>query len=109
MTKLLFFCKRFPLVLDLGGLVLPLLADDLGDLWVGKTRILSDDLGLMVLTVQNESYEKSVPELMQIVWVRFFPTITRSRDLGIRLADTDVRGRVATARAGVHWRCTCTI
>ena len=59
-TKLLLFCKRFPLVLDLGGLVLPLFADDLGDLWVGKAGILSDDLGLMVLTVQNESYTKLV-------------------------------------------------
>lgn len=80
MTKLLFLCKRFPLVLDLGRLILPLLADDLGDLWVGKTRILSDDLGLMVLTVQDESYAKSVPELIKIVWYASFLPL---RGLGI--------------------------
>lgn len=60
MAKLLFFRKRFPLVLDFRRLVLPLFADDLGDLWIGKAGILGDDLGLMVLTIQDESYEKSV-------------------------------------------------
>ena len=59
-AKLLFFRKRFPLVLDFRRLVLPLFADDFGDLWVGKTRILGNDLGLMVLTVENERCEKSV-------------------------------------------------
>jgi len=51
MTALLLFGKRFPLVLDLGRLVLPLLADDLGDLWIGEAWVLSNYLGLVVLTV----------------------------------------------------------
>lgn len=40
---------------------------------------------------------------------RLYHTVARSGDLGVRLTDTDVRSRIATARAGVHWRCSRTI
>jgi len=50
-AKLLFFSEPFPLVLDLDRLVLPLLADDLGDIGVRKAWILRDDLSLMMLAV----------------------------------------------------------
>lgn len=51
MTKLLFLSECFPLVLDFRGLVLPLLADDLGDFWIRKAWILGNNVGLMVLAV----------------------------------------------------------
>jgi len=51
MAKLLFFSKSLPLVLDLNRLVLPLLADDLGDLGIRKAGVQRDDLGLMMLAV----------------------------------------------------------
>jgi len=54
MTELLLLSKRFPLVLDFDGLVTPLLSDDLGDLGVRKTRVLGNDLGLVMLAVEDE-------------------------------------------------------
>ena len=51
MAEFLLFGKGFPLVLDFGWLIAPLFADDLGDFWISKTWMLSNDLGLMVLTV----------------------------------------------------------
>ena len=54
MAELLLFSKGLPLVLDFGWLIAPLFADDLGDLWISKTRMLSNDLGLVVLTIQNK-------------------------------------------------------
>lgn len=56
MSKFLFFCERFPLILLLGRLVLPLLTDDLGDLWIGESWIPGNDVGLMMLTVEYEGY-----------------------------------------------------
>jgi len=50
-AKLLLFGQCFPLVLHVERLVLPLLADDFGDLRVREPRVLGDDAGLMVLTV----------------------------------------------------------
>jgi len=55
MADLLVFRKRLPLVLDFWGLVLPLFADDLGDFRVGETGVLGDYVGLVMLTVQDES------------------------------------------------------
>lgn len=51
MAKLFFFCKSLPLVLDLGRLVAPLLANDLRYLGIGETRVLRNDAGLVVLTI----------------------------------------------------------
>lgn len=57
MAEFLLFCKSFPLVLNFDRLAAPLLADDLGYLWVGEAGMLSDDLGLVVLTVKDECYK----------------------------------------------------
>lgn len=70
-ADLLLFSKRFPPCFDLWSLVLPLLADDFGNLRVRETGILSDDLGLLVLAIQDEG-------------------VPGSRDLGLWLADADV-------------------
>lgn len=89
MTKLLFFCERFPLVLDFDGLIAPLLSDDLGDLRICKTWILRDDLGLMMLAIKDEGLVLSVSS-----GHRLRPgsrTVARSRDLRIRLTDADLR------------------
>lgn len=55
MAEFLFLSKRFPLVLGLWRLILPLLANDLGDLWIGKTRVLGNNLRLVLLTIEDES------------------------------------------------------
>lgn len=60
MAKLLFFGESFPLVLHFRRLVAPLLADDLGYYWIGKTGILGDDLSLMMLAIEDECYGISV-------------------------------------------------
>ena len=54
MAKLLLFGKSFPLVLNFNGLIAPLLTDDLRDLWIRKPRMLSNDLGLVMLAVKDE-------------------------------------------------------
>jgi hypothetical protein len=54
MADLLFICQSFPAVLDFFWLVSPLLADDFGDLRVGKPGVVSDDLSLVVLSVEDE-------------------------------------------------------
>lgn len=56
MALFLFLGKSPPLVLVLFTLVSPLLSDDLGYLRVGKPRVLSDDLALMVLSIQDEGF-----------------------------------------------------
>jgi len=43
--------QSLPLILALFGLVTPLLADDLGYLRVGKTRVLRYYLSLVMLTI----------------------------------------------------------
>jgi hypothetical protein len=48
--------QQLPLVLALLGLQAPLLADDLGDLWVGEPRVLLHHLRLVVLAVKNEGW-----------------------------------------------------
>lgn len=60
MAKLLFLSERFPLSLDFDCLIAPLLANDLGDLRVGETGILRDDLGLMMLAIEDECFAMSV-------------------------------------------------
>lgn len=54
MSEFLLFSKRLPLVLDFDWLIAPLFADDLGDLWISKTRMLSNDLGLVMLTIEDK-------------------------------------------------------
>lgn len=51
MSELLLFGKCLPLAFHLRWLILPLLTDDLGDLGIGKTRMLSDYVGLLVLSI----------------------------------------------------------
>ena len=58
MSELLLFSKRFPPCFHLGRLILPLLADDLGYLRVREAGILGDDLCLLVLAIQDESYNE---------------------------------------------------
>jgi hypothetical protein len=52
---LLFFGEPFPLVLVLLALLAPLLAYDLGDVWVGKAGVLRDNVTLVVLAIKYES------------------------------------------------------
>jgi hypothetical protein len=56
MVLLLLLGEQLPLVLALLGLLAPLLADDLGDFWVGKPWVLLHHLGLVVLAVEDEGY-----------------------------------------------------
>lgn len=51
MSYFLFFCELLPAILDVFGLYPPLLANDLGYLWIGESWVLRDDLGLVVLSV----------------------------------------------------------
>jgi len=54
---LLFFIRQcFPVVFDFLGLVLPLFSNDLGDVRVGQVWVASDNLGLVMLAIQYESY-----------------------------------------------------
>ena len=55
-TLFFLFGEELPLVLALLGLVAPLLADDFGDFRVGKSGVLLDYLGLVVLAVKNEGW-----------------------------------------------------
>lgn len=57
MAKFLLFGESLPLVLDFDRLAAPLLADNLGYFWVSEAGMLSDDLGLVVLTVEDECYK----------------------------------------------------
>lgn len=54
MSSFLFVCKSFPLVLHSVRFSLPLLAYDLGNLWVGKSRMMGYDGLLMVLPIKDE-------------------------------------------------------
>jgi len=91
MTKLFFLSESFPLGLDFSCLIAPLFADNLGDLWVGEARILRDDFGLMMLAVEDEGSMMSA--MVTINWTMFGElTVTRSWNLRVRLADTDVCG-----------------
>lgn len=58
MPQLLLFGQAFPVLFDVLGLGPPLLADDLGDLRVGKPWVLGDDLPLVVLSVKYEGYQR---------------------------------------------------
>ena len=52
MAELLFFGKSFPLALYFLGLILPLFSYNLRDLGVSKTRILSNNVGLVMLSIE---------------------------------------------------------
>jgi len=56
MSLLFFFSKLPPLIFAWFGRIPPLLSDDLGYLRVGESRVLGNDLGLMVLSVEDESF-----------------------------------------------------
>jgi len=56
MTELFLFGQSLPLAFLFDALPLPLLTDDLGDLRVRETWITSDDIQLMVLSIQDEGY-----------------------------------------------------
>ena len=58
MALFLLFGESVPLGFDVFPLVLPLVADDLGDFRVGKPRVVGDYLGLLVLSVEDEGWEK---------------------------------------------------
>jgi len=60
MAELFFLSEGFPLGLDFDCLIAPLFADYLRDLWVGETRVLRDDFGLVVLAVEDECCAMSV-------------------------------------------------
>lgn len=60
MSKLFFFGESFPAVFLLQALVLPLFADDLGDIWIGKTGMTSNNVTLIMLAIEDESYYSSV-------------------------------------------------
>jgi hypothetical protein len=53
-ADLLLFGELLPLVLDALGLLAPLHAYELGYLWVGEARMLSDEVALPGLTIKNE-------------------------------------------------------
>ncbi len=60
-----YLSKTLPLVLHLNRLVSPLLSNDLRNLGIGKSRVLGNDLALVVLTIKDESYKEvcvSMPE-----------------------------------------------
>jgi hypothetical protein len=50
-----YFSKSFPLILNFRWLTCPLLADYFRDFGIGKTRVESDNLGLIMLPVKDES------------------------------------------------------
>ena len=54
-----YVCKSFPLVLHSVRFSLPLLAYDLGNLWVSKSRMMGYDGLLMVLPIKDERYKES--------------------------------------------------
>ena len=56
MAKLLCLAESFPPILFFGRLILPLLTNDLGYLWIGETGILTNDAGLVVLAVEYKGY-----------------------------------------------------
>ena len=69
--ELLFLCVCLPPVLLCFRLVSPLLTNDLGDVRISKTWVLSDHGSLAVLAIKDES-------------------VSRSGKLGLRLAQTKV-------------------
>lgn len=56
MALLFFVCQCFPVVFHFLGLVLPLFSYDLGDVRVGQVWVARDDLCLVMLAIQYESY-----------------------------------------------------
>jgi hypothetical protein len=54
--------KPLPLVFYFNWFCTPLVTDYLRDLWIGKSRMVSDDMGLIVLPIENKSckYESIV-------------------------------------------------
>jgi hypothetical protein len=60
MAELFFLGEGFPLGFNLDCLIAPLLANYLGDFWVGKTRVLRDYFRLMMLAVEDERCVMSV-------------------------------------------------
>lgn len=57
--------QSLPVVLNFGSLVPPLLPNDLRDLWIRKTRILCNDLCLIVLPIKNKGYNVEVCQLRE--------------------------------------------
>lgn len=55
-SLLLLFGQLLPILLDIFALVLPLVSYNLGNLGIGELGILYSNLGLMVLTIQDEGY-----------------------------------------------------
>lgn len=53
-TRKSYLGQVLPVSLYFGRRLSPVVADDLGDLWIGQTRMLSHDMCLMMLTVQDE-------------------------------------------------------
>lgn len=51
---LFFFREALPVVLDVGGFLAPVVADDLGDVWVREAGELRHHVGLVVLAVEDE-------------------------------------------------------
>ena len=89
MAEFLFLSEGFPLCLDLNCLIAPLFADNLGDFRIGEARVLRDDFGLMMLTVEDESFVMSVVVVIMRDSVCKL-TVARSWDFRIGLADTNV-------------------
>lgn len=58
MMQLFFFGKLLPLFLVQVRFGAPLLADDLGNFRVGETGVFGHDAGLVVLSVEDECYER---------------------------------------------------
>lgn len=53
-----YFSQSLPVFLDFWCLLFPLFANDLGYLRIGKSRMLGDDLSLVVLAIKDESYKE---------------------------------------------------
>lgn len=54
MAQFLFLSQTLPVGLDVFRFLLPLFPDDFGYLGVGKIGVLRDNLGLVVLTIEDE-------------------------------------------------------
>jgi len=55
-----YLCKTFPIVLHLRRLISPLFANNLRNIRICEARILGNNLSLIMLTVEDESYKETL-------------------------------------------------
>lgn len=83
-------CICLPPILLCFRLVSPLLTNDLRNVWIGKTWILSNDGSLAILAIENERYSiLAHAGLVSRKGSRLL-TVSRPGNLRLRLAQTKV-------------------